>query len=713
MPDTTPILQLPYILPAQAQKHVPHNEAIRVLDVIVQLSVTARNLPAPPASPAQGDRYVVAVAATGDWAGQSGKIALFENGAWQFFAPISGWTAWVTSEQVLATFTGSAWTSQADGPFNVGQLGVSATPDATNRLSVSSAATLLNHAGAGHQLKVNKSAQASTASLVFQTDFSGRAEMGTMGSDDFAIKVSADGSAFVTGLSIAAGTGQVTLPAAARLGGQAVDPVAPPDGTIWLNTTTGEVKLRSAGATIVLASSALGLPDGDKGDLTVTSGGTVWEIDAGVVSNSKLAPMPNATFKARLSAGTGAPEDIGAADVAALLPQFSAAEKGVVPASGGGTTNYLRADGTWAAPTGGAGSEIMPLAVRAHRSLLGSAGWNFAAGNEDFTNPTFWTAAPVTNAGVTVTQAGTGIDADGISYADFAVTGSATATSFIDVYGSISSAIAASSGQTYTSSMRARRVAGVAPPAGCGVRCEVREVPSLAASTSSMFSGDTLTTLNATRTISVSGTTSARAAVIIRTENGATVNYTLRVSGLQFERSAARSNGRVRELTRAEAQAAVGVGTNAGDIAVLGAGGRIDAARLPIATQAQAEAGTVTTVTVTPLGVRQALRAEGAAPIYSARAWVNFNGTGIAAIRAAGNVSSITDNGNGDYTINFTTALPDANYAVAAMGSAVGTDGRNILEAFTARTASNIRIVVGNAAQTATDGTHVSIVIFR
>lgn len=53
----------------------------------------------------------------------------------------------------------------------------------------------------------------------------------------------------------------------------------------------------------------------------------------------------------------------------------------------------------------------------------------------------------------------------------------------------------------------------------------------------------------------------------------------------------------------------------------------------------------------------------GDAPAYSARAWVNFNGTGTVAIRASGNVSSITDNGTGDYTVNFTTAMADANYS--------------------------------------------------
>jgi hypothetical protein len=62
-----------------------------------------------------------------------------------------------------------------------------------------------------------------------------------------------------------------------------------------------------------------------------------------------------------------------------------------------------------------------------------------------------------------------------------------------------------------------------------------------------------------------------------------------------------------------------------------------------------------------------ALGNVGTAPLYAARAWVNFNGTGTVAIRASGNVSSITDNGTGNYTVNFTTAMPDANYTATGM----------------------------------------------
>jgi hypothetical protein len=71
-----------------------------------------------------------------------------------------------------------------------------------------------------------------------------------------------------------------------------------------------------------------------------------------------------------------------------------------------------------------------------------------------------------------------------------------------------------------------------------------------------------------------------------------------------------------------------------------------------------------------------ALGNVGTAPVYAARAWVNFNGTGTVAIRASGNVSSITDNGTGDYTVNFTTAMPDANYS-AVFGSAISWNQTN------------------------------------
>lgn len=95
---------------------------------------------------------------------------------------------------------------------NLPHLGIATAADNTNRLAVSAPATLLTHAGAGHQLKLNKSSPGDTASLLFQTGWEGRAEMGTGGSDDFSIKVSADGSSWQEALHIDRNTGQVSLP---------------------------------------------------------------------------------------------------------------------------------------------------------------------------------------------------------------------------------------------------------------------------------------------------------------------------------------------------------------------------------------------------------------------------------------------------------------------------------------------------------------------
>ena len=81
-----------------------------------------------------------------------------------------------------------------------------------------------------------------------------------------------------------------------------------------------------------------------------------------------------------------------------------------------------------------------------------------------------------------------------------------------------------------------------------------------------------------------------------------------------------------------------------------------------LATDAEATAGTSDLTVLTPLKLRSAINATGTAPIYACRAWVNFNGTGTPAIKASGNVTSITDGGVGIYTVNFTTAMQDTNY---------------------------------------------------
>ncbi len=221
MPDTTTILSLPLILPAQAQKHVTHNEALTALDVIVQLAVINRTLTTPPALPGVGDRHIVPAAAIAAWAGQAGKIAVYAATGWQFVTPLPGWQAFDRAEGKMVVFDGAVWALPAGsgGIETTPLLGVNATANTTNRLSVTSPAVLFNHAGAGHQVKVNKAATTDTASLLFQTGFSGRAEMGTMGSDGFGIKVSADGSGFATAMTVVPANGIVSLPAGVAAAG--------------------------------------------------------------------------------------------------------------------------------------------------------------------------------------------------------------------------------------------------------------------------------------------------------------------------------------------------------------------------------------------------------------------------------------------------------------------------------------------------------------
>ena len=101
---------------------------------------------------------------------------------------------------------------------------------------------------------------------------------------------------------------------------------------------------------------------------------------------------------------------------------------------------------------------------------------------------------------------------------------------------------------------------------------------------------------------------------------------------------------------------------------------------------------------------------------YGCRAWVNFDGTGTPAIRASGNVSSITDNGTGDYTINFTTAMTDANYAVKSTGNTnVTTGGSNFFNApaYQAPSTTAVRLATFNQGGSNTDMQYVNVAIFR
>jgi hypothetical protein len=200
--SNTPLLNLPYLAAGQAQKHVTLNESLRMLDALVQLVAESRTIATPPGSPAEGARYLVPTAPAGAWATHSGQIAAFQDGGWSYHTPKPGWFAWVVEESQFLVFDGSVWQAATGATSSLPKLGINATADTTNRLTVSAPATLLDHAGAGHQLKINKAAATSTGSILFQTGYSGRAEIGLCGNDALAVKYASDGQNWATGLTI-------------------------------------------------------------------------------------------------------------------------------------------------------------------------------------------------------------------------------------------------------------------------------------------------------------------------------------------------------------------------------------------------------------------------------------------------------------------------------------------------------------------------------
>jgi hypothetical protein len=214
--NDTARLSLPFIMAGQALKHITHNDALNRLDALVQPVIESRVLTTPPVSPLPGEAWIVPGGATGAWAGHTSEIAAWQDGAWSFFDPAEGWQVFDRGSDALLIFSGTDWVAVAATGAGLPRLGVNASADATNRLAVASAATLLTHDGAGHQLKLNKATSGDTASLLFQSNWSGRAEMGLMGDNHWRIKVSPDGSAWSDAVTIDAGTATVSVTGSLR-----------------------------------------------------------------------------------------------------------------------------------------------------------------------------------------------------------------------------------------------------------------------------------------------------------------------------------------------------------------------------------------------------------------------------------------------------------------------------------------------------------------
>jgi hypothetical protein len=219
--EETANLNLPYIMPSQAQKHVTHNEALVLLDAVVQLSVHARNNIEPPLEAADGVRHLVPDDATGEWADWSGSIALRLDGGWRKIDPVEGWIAWVVEEDILVVWDGEVWIELADALprlKNLERFGLGTEADADNPFAAKLNKALWTALGVAEggdgnlRYTLNKETAPNFLSVLMQTGWTGTAEFGLIGDNDFSCKVSEDGEIWREGFRIDHETGRMSFP---------------------------------------------------------------------------------------------------------------------------------------------------------------------------------------------------------------------------------------------------------------------------------------------------------------------------------------------------------------------------------------------------------------------------------------------------------------------------------------------------------------------
>ena len=240
MSDATTNLLLPYLLASQAQKHVTLNESLRLLDGLVHLSVRGTERTEPPSDPADGDRFLVASGASGEWSGWDGSIAYWVDGVWLRLAPRPGWRVWIEEfdgsangpgdhlpgERELLVWDGAAWASILPTAMqNMAFLGIGTTADASNPFSAKLNAALwtaLNtgEGGTGSLLyTMNKQNAGKDLGLILQQGYVTRALLGLLGSNDLRLSVSDDGASFFDAFKVDRLTGIVDQPRLPRFKG--------------------------------------------------------------------------------------------------------------------------------------------------------------------------------------------------------------------------------------------------------------------------------------------------------------------------------------------------------------------------------------------------------------------------------------------------------------------------------------------------------------
>lgn len=212
-------LNIPLVAQNQAQKEVTVNEALCVIDAILNRGAIHKGANTPPASQASGDLYIIGTVPTGAWNGRANNIAYY-NTIWKFITPNEGMTIWVNDEDLQYSWDGAGWVQTISKAMNnLAGIGVNTSYDSINKLAVKSDAVLFDNNGADSRVKVNKHASGDTASHLFQNNYSGRAEFGLVGDDNFQLKVSADGSVWKQSFVVDKASGNIDFKQAINLSG--------------------------------------------------------------------------------------------------------------------------------------------------------------------------------------------------------------------------------------------------------------------------------------------------------------------------------------------------------------------------------------------------------------------------------------------------------------------------------------------------------------
>lgn len=251
--EETTNLKLPLLVSNQSQKEITHNEALIILDNLVNNGVKDKDLTIPPENPSQNDLYIVGVGASGEWEGKDNQLAFYDNG-WRFCQARQGTKYWVNDENCIYVFNMTSWSKFSGGEgggssgsgeggatslsqlddvslssiskddilkFNGGSfvnskslnnlegVGINCEFDEDNKLMVKSDYVLFDNNGGDSKIKANKSTITQTASHLFQDNYSGRAEFGLIGNDDFSLKVSSDGSEWKEAFVVDKATGNI------------------------------------------------------------------------------------------------------------------------------------------------------------------------------------------------------------------------------------------------------------------------------------------------------------------------------------------------------------------------------------------------------------------------------------------------------------------------------------------------------------------------